>query len=171
MRKTLVAPLVALLILALSAASVAAVVVTNISRDCIDDDQAGGRFITGTVTVEDGSFADGDTLTLELYGKIRGVETLLDTETITLEEGVLEYDYTFSNVPTQNGSGTLYQSYIIKTDAENPEKSESIDVEQECNPGVIPEAPMALLLVGTAIAGAGWFVMRRTRARSLPLAA
>lgn len=171
MRKSLVAPLVALLILALSAASVAAVVVTNISRVCIDDDTAGGRFITGTVTVEDGSFVAGDTLTLELYGKIMAAETLLDTQTITLEDGVLEYDYTFANVPTDDGSGTLYQSYIIRTDAENPEASESIDVEVECNPGVIPEAPLVILLVGTAAVGTGWFVMRRTRAESTSLAA
>lgn len=171
MRKALFSLVAALVVLAMSVSAVAAVVVTNISRACIDDEQAGGRFITGTVTVEDGSFSTGDTLTLTLYGKITGDREPLQTETITLTEGTLEYDYTFENVPTQDTSGTLYQSYEIETDAENPEEAESINVELECDPGVIPEVPLAVLLLATAGIGTAWFVIRRTRPSGSAMAA
>ena len=170
MRKSISSPLIALLALALSAGAVFGVTVTVIERQCIDD-TSGERFITGSVQVEDGSFVTGDTLTLTLFGKIEGDETSLQTETIDLVEGTLTYDFTFENVPTSNGT-TLYQSYIIKTDADNPEKSESIDVEVECRPGVIPEAPLVVLLLGTAGVLTAWFVIRRTRpAAGTPMAA
>lgn len=171
MRKSILAPLVALIALTLSAGAVLGVTVFSIQRQCIDD-TGGQRFITGSVTVVDGSFATGDVLTLTLFGKIGSAETSLQTETIPLTEGTLTYDFTFENVPTTNGS-TLYTSYIIRTDADNPEKSESIDVEVECRPGVIPEAPLVVLLLVTAGVLTTWFVIRRTRptASGTPMAA
>lgn len=145
----------ALAILALTASVAAATVVVpegGIDRVCDGANQT----ISGTVTV---TTASSGALTLTLYGKNRGQETALDTFVINVVSGDTSYDYEFTGVPIDS-----YQSFIIKTDGATPEKSESIDVEVECDTPPIPEAPVTGLLVATAGLGAAWFVFRRMRA-------
>jgi hypothetical protein len=160
-RKAIRALGAALAVLALSVSAAAATVTIPEggldNRFCIDDPNE-GRCITGTLVVEEGS---SGTVTLYLYGKIEGQRTLLDQQDITVVEGDTEYEYTFCGVATHDANDVAYQSYIVTTDAENPESGESIDVEQECDDGIIPEVPAAILLVVTGGLAATWFVVRR----------
>jgi hypothetical protein len=150
MTKLLRATLIAFMALALTTTTVlGAITIVEGSMDnrrCVDDPTA-GRFITGTITVEAGSTG---TLILSLQPKIGGAtQPVVQTESIPLVAGTLTYDFTFENVPKSNGSGT-FTSYLITTNADNAERANSIDVEVECKPGVVPEAPFALLLVVTS---------------------
>lgn len=170
MRKFLSALTVVAATLALTATGVFAAVTIpegGIQRECIDD--PAGRFITGTVTVTADS---SGTLTLTLFGKIKGQKEPLQTEVIAVDGSTdTTYDFTFENVPTEDGDSDLYQSYLIQTDGTTPEQAESINVEVECQEGFIPEAPIAVLLLGTGLGVAGWYLYRASRGQVSLIAA